>query len=59
MLFFVLDYHNHMVLVGYNKEQHVFLINFIYMTILLKRGVLLALNWDIEISLCKIGILGY
>ena len=32
-----------MVLVGYNKEQHVFLINFKYMTILLKRGVLVAL----------------
>ncbi len=48
MLFFVLDYHNHienlcMVLVGYNKEQHVFLINFNYVTILLKRGVLVAL----------------
>ncbi len=33
MLFFV-----------YNKEQHVFLINFKYMTILLKRGVLVALK---------------
>ncbi len=33
-----------MVLVGYNKEQHVFLINFKYMTILLKRGVLVALS---------------
>ena len=46
MLFFVLDYHNHtyMVLVAYNKEQHVFLINFNYMTILLKRGVLVALR---------------
>ncbi len=33
-----------MVLVGYNKEQHVFLINFNYMTLLLKRGVLVALN---------------
>ncbi len=33
-----------MVLVGYNKEQHVLLINFKYMTILLKRGVLVALT---------------
>ncbi len=32
------------LLVGYNKEQHVFLINFKYMTILLKRGVLVALK---------------
>ena len=32
-----------MVLVGYNKEQHVFLINFNHMTILPKRGVLVAL----------------
>ncbi len=37
------------VLVGYNKEQHVFLINFKYMTILLKRDVLVALNGVIEI----------
>ena len=54
MLFFVLDYHNHMVLVGYNKEQHVFLINFQYMTILLKRGMLVALIFfrtAIEINL--------
>ena len=34
-----------MVLIGYNKEQHdiVFLISFKYMTILMKRGVLVAL----------------
>ncbi len=33
-----------MVLLGYNKEQDVFLINFNHMTILLKRGVLVALS---------------
>ncbi len=34
-----------MVLVGHNKEQHVFLINFNHMTILLKKtGVLVALK---------------
>ena len=33
----------YMVLVGYNKEQYVFLINLNHMTILLKRGVLVAL----------------
>ncbi len=33
-----------MVLVVYNKELHVFLINFNHMTILLKRGLLVALN---------------
>ncbi len=32
-----------MVLVVYNQEQHVFLINFNHMTILLKMGVLVAL----------------
>ena len=41
MLFFVLDY---MVLVLYNKEQYVFLTNFNYVTILLNRGVLVALR---------------
>ncbi len=34
----------YMVLVGYNKEQYVLLINFNHMTILLKRGVLVALK---------------
>ncbi len=33
-----------MVLVGYKKEQHVFFVNFKYFTILLKRGVMVALN---------------
>ena len=33
-----------MLMVGYNKEKHVFVINFKYMTILLKRGVLVALR---------------
>ncbi len=33
-----------MVLVGYNKEQYMFLINFNHMTILLKKGVLVALS---------------
>ena len=33
-----------MVLVGYNYEKHVFLINFYHMTILLKRGLLVALR---------------
>ncbi len=35
----------YMVLVGYNKEQYVFFINFNHMTILLKRGVLMALRF--------------
>ncbi len=39
-----------MVLVGYNKQQHVFLTNFKYMTILLKRGVLVALKFIMHIS---------
>ncbi len=42
MFFFVIAYLNHMV--GYNKKKHVFLINFNHMAILLKRGVLVALN---------------
>ncbi len=46
MLFSVLDYH--LVLVCYNKEQYVFLINFKQMTILLKMGVLVALSWSRE-----------
>ncbi len=33
-----------MVLVGYNIEHHVFFMNFNYKTILLKRGVLVALR---------------
>ena len=33
-----------MVLVGFNKEKYVFTINFNHKTILLKRGVLVALN---------------
>ena len=57
MLFFILDYHNHMVLVGYYKEQCVFLINFNHRKILLKRGVLVALRWIVlhnsRVQYCK------
>ncbi len=37
-----------MVSVGHNKEQHVFLINFNHMTIMLKRGVLVALKMQLD-----------
>ncbi len=37
----------YMVLVGYNKEQYVVLINFNHMTILLKKGVLVALSFKL------------
>ncbi len=38
----------YMVLIGYNKEQYVVLINFNHMTILLKRGVLVALSFCMQ-----------
>ncbi len=43
--------------VGYNKEQHVFLINFNHMTILLKRGVLVALTLLMLVCLIEVFLL--